>query len=227
MDKDQNNTEQETPASEGTTGSEQSRQGAPAPEGQQAFAGWPWGAPPVWPAYAMPGSFPYGQAPNAYGPMPMGFCPPGFYPPPGYGMDPRGFQFQPWPGQQAFYGPPPGMNPGEAKPGQDAAGKTFTPEDMEAMVRQYGQLHELIQNAAKGEPDIPAFLDFFQTTGTDFWKGAVIGTILTVLATSDSARNALGSVLAGLWNAAASKMNVAENPDETGEKTEQKEANHG
>ncbi|TWI75667.1 hypothetical protein LZ24_00720 [Desulfobotulus alkaliphilus] len=67
----------------------------------------------------------------------------------------------------------------------------------------YGHLYGLIRDAANGQPDISGFMNFFQTVSSDFWKGALIGTGITLLFTTDAPKAVLAKGLAGLSGAAA------------------------
>lgn len=78
---------------------------------------------------------------------------------------------------------------------------------------QYGELCGLIQEAANGQPDVGRFLNFFHTVSSDFWKGALVGTALTLLLTNDQVKNFLGAGLAGLMGimgASAEEQEAAE-----------------
>ncbi|MCW7754077.1 hypothetical protein OOT00_08765, partial [Desulfobotulus sp. H1] len=90
-----------------------------------------------------------------------------------------------------FYGPPPGTA---------HAGPIPNPQDM---AMHYGHLYGLIRDAANGQPDISGFMNFFQTVSSDFWKGALIGTGITLLFTTDAPKSLLAKGLAGLSGAAA------------------------
>lgn len=65
--------------------------------------------------------------------------------------------------------------------------------------RQYGELYGLIRDAANGQPDVSRFLNFFQASSSEFWKGAVLGTALTLLLTNDNVKNMLANSVAGVW----------------------------
>ncbi|MFW5487145.1 MAG: hypothetical protein ACNI3A_01780 [Desulfovibrio sp.] len=63
---------------------------------------------------------------------------------------------------------------------------------------RYGELYGLINDAAEGNPDVSRFLNFFQTSSTDFWKGALIGAGLTLLLTNDTIKGAIAGGVSGL-----------------------------
>ncbi|TYT75175.1 hypothetical protein [Desulfobotulus mexicanus] len=98
----------------------------------------------------------------------------------------------PYPNGAPFYGPPPGTA---------HAGQMPNPQDM---AMHYGHLYGLIRDAANGQPDISGFMNFFQTVSSDFWKGALVGTGITLLFTTDAPKAMLAKGLAGLSGAAAS-----------------------
>lgn len=63
---------------------------------------------------------------------------------------------------------------------------------------RYGELYGLIQEAAEGNPDVSRFLNFFQSTSSDFWKGALVGAGLTLLLTNDTVKGAIAGGVSGL-----------------------------
>ncbi|MGE4555753.1 MAG: hypothetical protein AB7D07_02915 [Desulfovibrionaceae bacterium] len=141
----------------------------------------------------------------------------------------------------------PGMNPGQAMYGGQAfAGQQGSAMDYaQAMGRQYaasapgvqipgaspgygqenryGELYGLIQEAANGNPDVSKFLNFFTQSSTEFWKGALIGTGLTLLLTNDTVKGALSGAFASVWGAFGKSAEEME--EEEDRKAEQRLAN--
>ncbi|THB63998.1 MAG: hypothetical protein D6E12_15870 [Desulfovibrio sp.] len=133
-----------------------------------------------------PGTNPYQGAPMSTQTAQEGWYGaqiPGFYPgqaPPQYAQ-----------GQAV----PPGgaqMNPGYAQAESTAPGAAMGQEN------RYGELFGLIQDAANGSPDVSRFMNFFQSTSSDFWKGALVGVAATLLLTNDTVKGALAGAFGGL-----------------------------
>ncbi len=82
---------------------------------------------------------------------------------------------------------------------KDSCGCSGAPSPSHGFAHQYGELYGLIQEAANGQPDVGRFLNFFHTVSSDFWKGALVGTALTLLLTNDQVKTLLGRSFAGLW----------------------------
>ncbi len=135
-------------------------------------------------SHDMPGATPY-QGPAQ---QPGGAQHP--HPPYGYGYAPPG------PGNP---GPFPGQAPGQSfsqfygqAPGQAPDGK--------GMENRYGELYGLINEAANGNADVSSFLRFFQSTNSDFWKGALVGAGITLLLTNNTVKSTLAQGFAGVWS---------------------------
>lgn len=62
----------------------------------------------------------------------------------------------------------------------------------------YGALYGLIREAADGNPDMSRFMNFFHYASNDFWKGALVGTALTLLLTNDNVKNVMARSLASV-----------------------------
>jgi hypothetical protein len=121
---------------------------------------------------------------------------PGYAPPFTQGYAP-GYQGAP------FYGPP-------------------NSASQQEMAMHYGHLYGLIREAANGQPDISGFLNFFQSVSSDFWKGALVGTGIALLFTTDAPKAILARGLAGLSGAASGKSH--ENPPQTDNAPKEEEA---
>ena len=129
---------------------------------------------------------------SPHGAQPM----PGYAPPFTQGYAP-GYQGAP------FYGPP-------------------NSASQQEMAMHYGHLYGLIREAANGQPDISGFLNFFQSVSSDFWKGALVGTGIALLFTTDAPKAILARGLAGLSGAASEKSH--ENPPQTDNAPKEEEA---
>ena len=115
---------------------------------------------------------------------------PGFQPPPGTGtMGPGpaytapGYYQQPYPG-----GPQDYTAAGQAAPGNHA--------------ENYGRIAEVVKDIANGEqPDMSKLAALYSGFDTQFWKGALIGAVLTVLLTSETVKTAVTSTFGGIFGA--------------------------
>lgn len=151
-----------------------------------------------------PGAAPYQGAPMAGGNGVQGqaYGQQGAQP----GMaQPAGFPQQPL-GQAGYAHPvnqfPPQPGPGATAhqyPGQQPYPVQAAPSPGRGQENRYGELYGLIQEAANGNADVSGFLRFFQSTSSDFWKGALVGTGLTLLLTSDAAKSAISKGVAGVF----------------------------
>ncbi|BBO90527.1 hypothetical protein [Desulfosarcina ovata] len=150
----------------------------------------PTGQPGVQPP---PQGMGYGGMDAAYGPAMPGYAPtgqPGVQPPPqgmGYG------------GMDAAYGPAiPGYGPTEQPgiqppPGQSGAG---------GGIEQYGRIAEVVKDMANGEPpDVNKLAAVYSGFDAQFWKGALIGAVLSVLLTSETVRTAVAGTMGGIMGA--------------------------
>jgi hypothetical protein len=142
----------------------------------------------------------YVQA-QAYGPIQQ----PGFQPPPQYmaygPADPAYVQAQAYgPAQQPGVQPPPqGMAHGPADPAY-AQAQGIDPADMNAA--SYGRIADVVNDIANGgQPDVNKIVSLFSGFDTQFWKGALIGALVTVLLTNDTVKGAVSGTMAGIFNA--------------------------
>lgn len=180
-----------------------------------------------------------GYAPSGHAP---GYAPQGAmgaqgYAPAGHYPQNSGPQFQqpfaPWAPQYgpysapgpgftgAPYGPPTGM-PSAAPHGHHDGPSGGC---IHGAANRYGELYGLIREAANGQPDVSRFLNFFQTVSSDFWKGALVGTGLTLLLTNDAVKDMLSKNLAGLWGMAGAS--AEEQEAEEDRKAEEQAAKEG
>jgi hypothetical protein len=110
--------------------------------------------------------------------------------PPSPGMDPYGAAYtapgyyqQPYPGDPQAY-----AAAGQAAPGNYA--------------ENYGRIAEVVKDLANGEqPDVNKLAALYSGFDAQFWKGALIGAVLTVLLTSETVRGAVAGTLGGIMGA--------------------------
>ena len=169
----------------------------------QAYTAQPGFRPP-------PQSVAYGGMNPAYGQAYM--VQPGFQPPPqgmAYaGMDPA--YGQPYMGQPGFQPPPGPMDPAQAAatgyyrpypgdPQPQAAAEGAAP-GLDA--EHYGRIAEVVTDIANGkQPDMEKIAALYSGFDAQFWKGALIGAVLTVLLTSKPVKNAVAGTLGGIFGA--------------------------
>lgn len=184
------------------------------------------------------GSVPFGHAPGyaQQAPMgPQGYVSAGYYPP---GSGPQYQPASPWAPQ---YQPnaAPHYAPGPVYTGVPHGPTTGRPyavphahhdgpsggQGQGGEANRYGELYGLIREAANGQPDVSRFLNFFESVSSDFWKGALVGTGLTLLLTNDAVKNMLSKSLAGLWGMAGA--GAEEKEAEEDRKAEQQAAKEG
>ncbi|PID39999.1 MAG: hypothetical protein CR984_05460 [Proteobacteria bacterium] len=66
----------------------------------------------------------------------------------------------------------------------------------------YGRLAEVVQDIANGEqPDVSKLAALYSSFDGQFWKGALIGAVLTVLLTNETVKNAAAGTLSGIMDA--------------------------
>ena len=147
---------------------------------------WPGQAPAPHPSPAPQPGYVYGQLPQGVYAM----LPPQGGPQPQAMFPPQG-------------DPKPHDGPGPAWPKHDHHGESHADHPASPLEQgrenRYGELYGLISQAASGNPDVSSFLRFFQNTGSDFWKGALLGTGLTLLLTNDTVKSTVSAGIAGVW----------------------------
>jgi hypothetical protein len=146
------------------------------------------GGPAGQPGYQVPPQqMAYTGMNPAYGPT---MAPPGFQPPPGMGPVGGGPVYQTAPG---YYVPYPGDPQAHAAAGQSPPG--FNAEN-------YGRIADVVKDIANGEqPDVDKIAALYSGFDTQFWKGALIGAVLTVLLTSETVKTAVAGTLGGIFGA--------------------------
>ena len=154
----------------------------------------------------------YGQPMNGFGPVGQ----PGMQPPP---------QGMTYPGvntaggatmaQQPGFQPPPGMVPNGGGAAYTAPGYYQQPYPGDAQAyaaagqtapgnyaENYGRIAEVVKDLANGEqPDVNKLAALYSGFDAQFWKGALIGAVLTVLLTSETVRGAVAGTLGGIMGA--------------------------
>jgi hypothetical protein len=131
-------------------------------------------------AYGQQGAQPSSAQPAGFPQQPLGQA---GYP---YAMNP--LPPQAGPGATAYQHPGTQPHPSQAAPSPG-----------NGQENRYGELYGLIQEAANGNADVSGFLRFFQSTSSDFWKGALVGTGLTLLLTNDTLKSAISKGFAGVF----------------------------
>ncbi|NCC26264.1 MAG: hypothetical protein EOM25_13885 [Deltaproteobacteria bacterium] len=96
------------------------------------------------------------------------------------------------------------------------------PGQAQGYENRYGELYGLINEAAAGNPDVSKFLNFFEKTSSDFWKGALLGAGMTFLLTNDRVKGAIAGVFSGVCGAFG--KNAEEMEKEEDRKAEKKHA---
>jgi hypothetical protein len=93
----------------------------------------------------------------------------------------------------AYQQAPPGYSYAQAGPNQPPPG--FDSD-------HYGRIAEVVGDIANGQqPDVNKLVSIFNSFDTQFWKGALIGAVITVLLTSETVRTALAGTLGGILGA--------------------------
>ncbi len=91
------------------------------------------------------------------------------------------------------------FQPAYGQPAPQPSAQAFSKNVLEeGGENRYGELYGLIHEAAEGNPDVSRFLNFFQSSSTDFWKGALVGVGLTLLLTNDTIKGAIAGGVSGL-----------------------------
>ncbi len=132
----------------------------------------------------------------------------------------------------AAYGPFPGQPPYEAAAsmgsmggmgqassdshaeGGCGCGGAGHSQDAKHLENKYGQLYGMINEAASGNPDISKFMNFFSSTSSDFWKGALVGAGLTLLLTNDTIKGAIAGSVSSVWGAFSKKAEEMEEEED-------------
>ena len=148
----------------------------------------PSGYQPPYPGMAYTGMNP------AYSPS---MVPPGFQPPPAMGAMGGGPVYEGAPGYTAPY-------PGDPR-AYDAAGQASPGLNAE----HYGRIADVVKDIANGEqPDVNKIAALYSGFDTQFWKGALIGAVVSVLLTSETVKTAVAGTLGGIFGA----FNKSESP---------------
>lgn len=71
-------------------------------------------------------------------------------------------------------------------------------EDPQHLEKKYGQLMELYNDFVQGKTDPSKIMNFLTSTGTHFWKGAIVGALLTLVMTNESVKATLKDCLGNL-----------------------------
>lgn len=71
-------------------------------------------------------------------------------------------------------------------------------DDPQHLEMKYGQLLDIYNDVMQGKTDPAKIINFLSSTGTYFWKGAIVGAVLTLLLTNDGVKSMLKECLGGL-----------------------------
>ena len=74
------------------------------------------------------------------------------------------------------------------------------PEEQSATgEKRHGQIMDVVNGIINGEnPDLPKIIDLFESMDARFWKGAMIGAGIVLLATNETVKKTIGDVLSGI-----------------------------
>lgn len=68
-----------------------------------------------------------------------------------------------------------------------------------AQEKRHGQVMDVVTDIINGErPDIPKLLGLFENIDTQFWKGAITGAVLVLIANNDTVKKTIGDFLSGI-----------------------------
>ena len=137
---------------------------------------------------------------------------PGVQPPPQGtvygGMDPAYGQAMPGVnpamGQPGMQVPPQGMAYGGADPAYQQVPPGYGPAQPDpaaetASAENYGRIADVVNDIANGEqPDVNKLASLFSGFDAQFWKGALIGAVLTALLTNETVKTAVAGTIGGI-----------------------------
>lgn len=72
-------------------------------------------------------------------------------------------------------------------------------EDPQHLQNQYGQMLHMCTELMQGKADPSKILSFLTASGTHFWKGALVGALLTFVLTNSSVKSALGETFSAIF----------------------------
>ena len=101
----------------------------------------------------------------------------------------------------AFSGPPPGFDPA-AFAAQFGLGKP------EQLGKRYEQMMDLCNDLMQGKTDPMKIAGLLSSSGSHFWKGAIVGVLLALILNSGTLKSALGDNLSSLFGAAGAEDNA-------------------
>ncbi len=77
-------------------------------------------------------------------------------------------------------------------------------EDPKHLEYRYGQMIELCNDLMQGKADPSKIAAFLTSTGTHFWKGALVGAAVTFVMTNSAVKSALGDTFSAIFGGAKS-----------------------
>ncbi|MFZ5812517.1 MAG: hypothetical protein ACOY4F_10780, partial [Thermodesulfobacteriota bacterium] len=75
-------------------------------------------------------------------------------------------------------------------------------EDPKHLEYRYGQMIELCNDLMQGKADPSKIAAFLTSTGTHFWKGAIVGAAVTFVLTNSAVKSALGDTFSAIFGGA-------------------------
>lgn len=66
------------------------------------------------------------------------------------------------------------------------------------MEKRYAQVMDLCNDFMMGKTDPSKIMNFITSTGTHFWKGAIVGAALTFLLTNKAVKSTISDCFSGL-----------------------------
>ncbi|MBL0731967.1 MAG: hypothetical protein JJW03_03840 [Desulfosarcina sp.] len=74
--------------------------------------------------------------------------------------------------------------------------------------KRHGQIVDVVNGLINGDPpDIPKLINVFENVDTQFWKGAVIGAVLVLVATNDTVKKTISNAFSGVVGKASGTEN--------------------
>ena len=74
--------------------------------------------------------------------------------------------------------------------------------------KKHGQIVDVVNGIINGDPpDIPKLISVFENVDTQFWKGAVIGAVLVLVATNDTVKKTISNAFSGVVGKASGTKN--------------------
>jgi hypothetical protein len=75
-------------------------------------------------------------------------------------------------------------------------------EDPQHLQNRYGQMLAMCNEIMQGKADPVKIASFLTASGTHFWKGAIVGALVTFILTNGSVKSALGDSFSAIFGGA-------------------------